>query len=95
MDISLAISILALLFSVLGWMLATIGLSIIVGLKNSTHTMQWVPMEQPTPEKAKETEDAIYKTFGSNKQDLSDYMTPFENEKELKKKTIFDDGELL
>ena len=95
MELSLAISILALLFSVLGWVLASVGLSIIVGLKNSTHTMQWVPMEQPTPEKAKEVEDAIYKTFGSNKQDLKDYMTPFSGEEGLKKKTIFDDGELL
>lgn len=51
------LTLVALIFSVIGLLLGIIALVLCVGLKNSTHKVQWVPMnEGPEVDLAKEME---------------------------------------
>lgn len=69
----LIVGILAILFSLIALIVGCIAISICVGLKNSTHTIQWKPLD------FKEVEDPL-------KEFMDDELVPEENPLKKKKK---------
>ena len=51
------ISIVAIVLSAIAITLSCVGLSIIVGLKNSTHKIEWMPVPEPEVDRKPEAEN--------------------------------------
>ena len=49
-SVNLALMLLSFLLSAVALVLSCITISIVTGFKNSTHTIEWKPLETPTPE---------------------------------------------
>jgi hypothetical protein len=64
-----ALQILAVIFGFSGFVISLIAVAMIAGFTRSTHTVQYVPMDEKMQEVAEENEELILQSIGKKKKE--------------------------